>query len=148
MLYRRKVIGDVDWDLCVHGRRLVRFHTLRNPNNDLDVAAIREILLHILDEFFHRFGDIELTGIDLDLAGFRRFVRRGDACEVRDFLGACTAVRAFGVAALADVERSRHINPVELVITHGAAGAFPVRPKSALEITSDRIKKGAAEAAP
>jgi hypothetical protein len=126
----------------------VRFYTLRNPNNDLDVAAIREMLLHILDESFHRFGDIELTGIDLDLSGFRRSVRRGDACEVRDFAGACTAVQAFGVAALADVERSRHRNLVKLVIAHGGAGAFPVRPKSALEITSDGIKKGAAEAAP
>ena len=86
------------------------------------------MLLHILDEFFHRFRNIQLAGIDLDLAGFGCFIRRRDTREVRDFASAGAAVQAFVIAVLTDIERGGSIHTMKLVVSYSLSGAFTVRP--------------------
>jgi hypothetical protein len=101
---------------------------IKRPQPTLFGHAIGEILFDVFDEFFHGFGDVELTGIDLDRTGFGCLIGRGDACEVEDLTGPGATIQALGIAAFAHIKIGGDVNLVELIIADGIPGTFAVGP--------------------
>ncbi|KGS54024.1 hypothetical protein X949_5429 [Burkholderia pseudomallei MSHR5609] len=66
-------------------------------------------------------GDRQPRGVDREIGGYRRFVRRGHAGEVRQQAAARLAIQPFRIAPLAFVERRAHVNLAEPVAAHDVA---------------------------
>jgi len=94
------------------------------PNYASRNASESASLLQHRNDFLRGFIGAALDGIDDEFGGFRRFVRRVDAREIRELPTPCLAIQAFHVPGLSHLERSIHENLDEFTVADQSARRF------------------------